>query len=112
MTLQRKKTRRDSDDQIGWAVVGDKGAIEFWMFTSEEMMRMDLGGVETHRRTPFEYSQSDTTPDHDHCVLLDGPCWHDGTSLWAAEYWIPMYRTCGEDWVWQELESTYQEAFK
>lgn len=106
--MKRKRTRENSEDE-GWAVVGPEGAIEFWMMP--EMRGLKLGGVETHRRTPFEYSLHKEIPDHDHCAVLDGPCWHDGTSLWASEHWIPMYEACGEEWVWLELEKTYREVF-
>lgn len=102
--MKRVRTREASSDQFGFAVVGDLGAMEFWMFTDHP----DLGGVEAHRRDPSEYQ--DDRSKHDDCPLLDGaPCWHDGTSLWASEHWIPLYQQCGEEWVWAELEARYQE---
>ena len=113
--MDRKETRREGNE-IGWAVVGKHGAIEFWMFSDDHLKGLglstrSLGGVETHQRTPFEYSQSQGTPDHEECPVLDGPCWHDGTSLWASEHWIPKYRILGEEWVWAELERTYRKTW-
>lgn len=55
----------------GWRVDGD-GWRE-WM-----------GGVECHWPTAPEWGSPDK-PSHDHCWLLGGPCWHDGTSLYFSE---------------------------
>lgn len=112
--LNRIETRRTSDNQKGWAVVGKHGGIEFWFIepAQDDPWKERLGGVETHQRRPMEYSKSQDTPDHKHCEVIDGPCWHDGTSLWASEHWIPMYEACGEEWVWQELETTYLDRFR
>ena len=43
-------------------------------------------GLEFHSRVPLR----DEPPSHDRCWLLDGPCWHDGTSLYAQEHYLPM----------------------
>jgi len=67
--------------------------------------------VETHQRTPMSYSSFKVAPDHPDCVVLGGPCWHDGTSLWAHEHWIPLYEALGEEWVWGELERTYHATW-
>lgn len=104
--MERKETRRDSTDSLGWAVVGEHGAVEFWVMEGSKEL---IGGVEYHHRAPMEYSSNKAEPDHADCPVLDGPCWHDGTSLWAVEHWIPGYAACGEGWVWDELEHTYRK---
>ena len=51
------------------------------------------GGVECHYRKPPAY-MADQAPSHETCHAFDGnACWHDGTGLWASEYWIPMWQT-------------------
>jgi hypothetical protein len=115
--LKRIRTRtRATDKTYGWAVVGPHGAIEFW-FTDRgqgaDYYRY-LGGVETHQRKPFEYSSDKEAPDHDKCDVLSGPCWYDGTSLWAMEYWIPEvlrydnWQEAEELFVFPTLERTYK----
>lgn len=52
------------------------------------------GGIEFHYRTP--YRGNTKPPDHDECWLIKCPCWHDGSSLWASEYWVPMFANGGK----------------
>jgi len=98
--MKRVRTREGDKHSEGWAVVGELGAMEFWMFTP--LREYGGGGVEAHLSAPRGYK-------HEHCDILNAPCWHDGTSLWASEHWIPMYQACGEEWVYQELEARYAD---
>lgn len=36
-----------------------------------------------------------------------GKCWHDGTSLWASEYWIPYVLPRGDKIIWETIEFNY-----
>jgi len=77
-----------------WTVIGRHGAIH--LHISEVSMGSDKpdsisGGVEYHYRVPPEY-MSDDAPSHDRCSILQGPCWHDGTSSWATDHWIPLWQ--------------------
>lgn len=49
------------------------------------------GGIEQHSATPPDY-MAGSSPSHEHCWLLNGPCWHDGSSLYASEVIIPFWR--------------------
>jgi hypothetical protein len=44
-------------------------------------------GLELHSRAPLD----EGPPSHDRCWLLECPCWHDGTSLYAEEHFLPMF---------------------
>lgn len=46
-----------------------------------------MGGIEVHLPHRGEYGSE--TPSHEHCWLIDGPCWHDGTSLGFSEQVAP-----------------------
>ena len=46
-------------------------------------------GIEVHHRVPI--NSEDTPPSHDKCWLLKAPCWHDGSSLWAQEEFLPVF---------------------
>lgn len=112
MKLKRIRTRQSCEAQEGWAVVGDWGAIEFWIDSNNDYRT--FGGVEIHQRIPFECSLNQVEPDYKHCEVLDGPCSHDGSSLWACEHWIPTYQKLGDDaekWIWAELEREYEETW-
>lgn len=102
---------REDDYEKRWVVVGELGAIDFHCSHAhlEVSQRFGVtGGVEYHYRHPTEYMGDDYSCTHEHCWMLSGKCWHDGTSLWASEHWIPMFKSLGESWVWSELEATYR----
>lgn len=105
MTTRFKK---NTDERVEWAIIGDAGAISFWMFKKKHS-GLRLGGVEEHRRTPNEYQKSQD-PSHKKCFLLDGPCWHDGSSL-AAERYFPILDGFGEEGVYIMLEDEYHSRF-
>lgn len=46
-------------------------------------------GLEFHGRAPLD-CQAEQPPSHDVCWLLNCPCWHDGTSLYAEEEYLPL----------------------
>ena len=96
-------TRRHS-----FAVVGSKGAVEFWFHVDD----MECSGFEKHARSgDGHWLGTPDHPSHLNCELLGGPCWHDGTSLWASEFWVPLYKTGGADAIWRELECDYHQRF-
>ena len=47
-------------------------------------------GLEYHYREPPDH-MTDQPPSQDECWLLKQPCWHDGTSLYARERYLPMF---------------------
>ncbi len=110
-----KQIRSEDNYETRWILVGPLGAIDFHCTNLPMLERMremvpDIwrsGGVEYHCRTAPDYMR-DKTASHTHCFVLGGPCWHDGTSLWASEHWIPLLEREGEDAIWRELHATYQ----
>ena len=102
---------REDDYEKRWIVVGTLGAIDFhYSHAHLEVTRRFgvAGGVEFHYRAAPEYMESDE-PSHDQCWILGGRCWHDGTSLWASEYWIPLLQSGGEAAIWHALEYEYRK---
>lgn len=82
---------RTDDGHHYWTAVGSKGAIHIWAAprTNEQRMLWGgpfFGGVEVHSRAPVS---GDRPPDHEKCWLLDGSCWHDGSSLYFTEQIAP-----------------------
>ena len=83
--------------QHKWIVTGATMALHLWIRESPHAGKDDYegeiyyGGVEEHRRTAPDGMSA---PDHTDCPILHGSCWHDGTSLWASEKWIPQWQAC------------------
>lgn len=57
-------------------------------------------GLELHSRTPLV---ENTPPSHDECWLLKCPCWHDGTSSYAQEHFLPMVLSGDHERVLREM---------
>jgi hypothetical protein len=102
-----------------FAVIGKKGAVHFWRFApqGEEAFLSDLervgAGIEQHSRTPL--CEENKPPDHQRCWLTEGPCWHDGSSLYAEEVYMPLWFSCNVhgdyEPLWQMLEMEYSSRF-
>lgn len=75
-----------------WSVVLAAGAMHLHVVDGGERAgeHRYSGGIEVHYRQPPRYMR-DEPPSHDHCWLLQSPCWHDGSSLQASERWIPLW---------------------
>ena len=72
---------------------------------------ISCAGVETHFSKCPEYMNG-RPPSHTDCpYTLTGICWHDGTSLWASEHWVPGFEFGGTDWIWSELEYQHRKRF-
>ena len=75
-----------------WWIKGQEGGVHIWARISrtEGWPPEWIGGVECHWAScPDGGWHKPEAPSHDHCWLLDGPCWHDGTSLYFRERIAP-----------------------
>jgi len=68
-----------------YELVGRLGALN--LHISEHSGSLSAG-LEFHHTKPIHGKDR---PSHQHCWLLGAPCWHDGTSLYAEEYFIPHF---------------------
>ena len=77
-----------------WWIKGPRGGVHIWARQS----KLDgwptewIGGVECHwAQCPDDsgWFKSDS-PSQADCWLLDGPCWHDGSSLFFSEQIAPL----------------------
>lgn len=96
-----RRVERNNHGRRSFAIVGPKGAVEFWF----EPGNLSISGVEYHARDGAGHWE--TEPSYPDCELLGGNCWHDGTSVWAHEHWVPGFNRGGEEWVWAELGRTF-----
>ncbi len=67
-------------------------------------------GLEIHRRAPADYQRNDP-PSHDDCHVLKAPCWHDGTSLYAQERFLPVFLAGDIDRLIVMLSHEAEERF-
>jgi hypothetical protein len=107
-----ERIKKQDDYETRWCVVGPAGAVDFHC-TNEPVKGWSerVGGLEEHRRAPAYYQNAES-PSHEHCSLLNGKCWHDGSSLYASEFIIPFYEQSGEEALWPLLEGEYRRRFE
>lgn len=101
--------------QHNYIVIGPRGALNFHISDLENLnIECDRwsGGLEAHFRTPPDYMQ-EKAPSHDQCAILQAPCWHDGTSLYASEVLIPFWLQAPDDHVrmFELLGNEYWKRF-
>lgn len=82
-----------------WSLVGERGGVHVsgWLtppLAGHYSEPRWMGGIEGHSPIPHEYGSE--TPSHDHCWLIGGPCWHDGSSLQFSEQLAPWLPSAGE----------------
>lgn len=75
-----------------WAIVGFGGGAHLHIrpYVRDGITEYSAG-LEMHFAAPPVYSK-DKAPSHVPCWLIKVPCWHDGTSLYAQEYFVPLFR--------------------
>ena len=95
---QYRLTLRFGNWEHNYELMGQHGGVRLHITKYGEMYKDTCGpyggGIEFHYRTPGKGDSK--PPDHDQCWLIKCPCWHDGSSLWASEYWIPMFANGGK----------------
>lgn len=118
MKLRTKYTyqRHFGSPEHMWTCIGREGGLHLHItdYTSSDFMQNTpySGGLEVHYRSPPEYMEDDA-PSHDHCWLLQCPCWHDGTSLYVSEVAIPFWLTDPTniermlDWLEREYKTRF-----
>jgi hypothetical protein len=72
-----------------WEVIGPVGAIHFHVSIQDDKKYEPSAGLEIHYSSPPDYMRGEA-PTHVKCWLNGGPCWHDGTSLYASEHLWPI----------------------
>ncbi len=84
--------RRNSSLTHAWFLRGEQGAVHIWATVAPDRSyygHYHYGGIEMHFKSPPKYME-DHKPSHEHCWVLNGPCWHDGSSLQFEENVAPL----------------------
>jgi len=88
------------------------GATHRWVVSSATMaVELNIraavggeprGGLEIHSTVPL--GDEHDAPHHMFCECVAyRPCWHTGSSMYATEHWIP---------VWKVIQSDHEEMFR
>lgn len=96
-----------------WSFRGPEGGLHLHviLMADQEKYPDPSCGLEFHyMRDPTGGREA---PHHKQCWLLGGPCWHDGTSLYASEtVWPRVERMLPDhDAIFRYLETIYDEHF-
>jgi len=83
----------------------DEGVVHFWVETKRGKGRPMLCGAEGHYRKDqgeggYIYREN--------CDILDGPCWHSGSSLIAKEHLLPKFKAHDFMGIYVELVDIYK----
>lgn len=100
--LQRKI--HDIRGEKRYCVIGPRMAVDFHVSGLDTAY--PCAGLESHYKTCPSY-MADRAPFSDCCWLTGVRCWGDGTSLYATEFLLPLFREGGLDEFWPILEREY-----
>ena len=91
-----------------YEIVGEHGSCQLHVeeYKDEEFS----AGLEYHYRKPPEYMKNQP-PSHDNCFLNKGPCWHDGTSFYAMDYYLPLHMQNCKDIIFRQMAHDADERF-
>ena len=96
-----------------WELIGPDGGIHFHVSISKDYG--DSCGMGFHRAAWSARRPQTEAPSQHKCWLIGGPCWHDGTSLYASEHVWPvvrdMLRMGDHEAVFRFLEGEYDHHF-
>jgi hypothetical protein len=67
-----------------WSLANESGGVHICSWRPMGVPNKWYGGIEIHSPKQL-YGDEPSKPDHEHCWLLQQPCWHDGTSLGFSE---------------------------
>ena len=117
MELVRKYELSEDGKRREWSVIGPYGALSFWCEETTPESRKVLGeeyygGVENHYNAVAKPEYLNDASHRADCHLVEGGCWHAGTSLWASERWIPYVLPYGNECIFAELEHYYEDRMK
>jgi hypothetical protein len=98
-----------------WELVGPEGGIHLHVSLHEAKFGGNSCGLEFHRAAWSMRRPPKDAPSQGKCWLIGGPCWHDGTSLYASEHVWPivqsMLRSGDHEAIFRLLEGEYDSHF-
>lgn len=95
-----------------YELIGARGGINVHFSGPHRYDNQDnwAAGIEFHYRQPPDYMKDDA-PSHNRCWLLECPCWHDGSSMWAQERFLPLFIAGCHDAIFRGMVNAADEHF-
>ena len=99
-----------------YTCIGRHGAVHFHISDFGAEWEKTHGqrfgaGLEIHYREPPPH-MADYAPSQDKCWLIGCPCWHDGTTMYAEETLLPMWRPNDHERMFRLMEHEYRLRFE
>lgn len=91
-TYEYRETFRLGRWTYWYQIVGRHGGVHLHISHWGDNPDDYTAGLEYHYRVPPDYMAT-KPPSHNQCFLLESPCWHDGTSMYAMDHYLPMHRS-------------------
>ena len=88
--------------QHHFQVTGRWGGVHFHVGERAYDGHYTAGASRLHSGVEFHYA--DNAPNYTDCSVIDGLCWHDGTSM-GAEPYVESWLRGDEDGIWSMLRS-------
>ena len=107
--------------EVKWLLTGDKGAVQFVLYTgwNTKGVRAERHDEPAHAPMPTDIGYHSPVPMYEgqtviqeECPYLnDRPCYYDGSGL-NAERYFDILTDKGEDALWKALEAYYRARFE
>jgi hypothetical protein len=98
-----------------WEVIGPDGGIHLHVSIGDPQYGGPSCGLEFHRAAWSSRKPHGDAPSQTKCWLIGGPCWHDGTSMYASERIWPlvegMLKDGDHEAIFRVLEREYDNHF-
>lgn len=96
LVWQYQIVTRGNRETHTWGLTGPRGGIHVnaWESTGGFRDERWYGGIEGH--SPVRRDYDSEKPSHEHCWLIEKPCWHDGSSLQFSEQIAPYLTPPGK----------------
>jgi hypothetical protein len=112
-TKKFTKTWSLDDWEYRWEILGAHGGAHLSIrpYKTSSGVVEHSAGLEMHYRRPPKY-MGDCAPSYARCFLLEAPCWHDGTSMYAQDFFVPLFLARAEDLIFSGMIHWCDERLK
>jgi len=97
-----------------WEVVGALGGAHLHIhpYTDIQGVVSYSAGLEAHFIRP-PASRAGEAPNYLDCAVVKGWCWHDGTSMYASDHFVPLFvAKVDDEEIFQEIARWAADVFE
>lgn len=89
LELEYRKRVYGSQVTHHFGCYGPEAVIDIWVANDDS--EHVTSGIECHYRNAPDY-MAGKEPSRTNCTFTGGNCWHDGSSLYAMEHFLPLWQ--------------------